>query len=280
MTVKNSSTKPSETPLLRDADLEAFIVDFVNADLPGEDGAPPNFEKAVTKLKDTTYEHWPDLWKWIGDDPTRAIETIRKVRWYLRQIWEARDEQRREWYIYRVRAYHHLYSNHPNTPGALERDDPVLHSLIWQYRQFLNEKEEAIESIPLEIKPRYEATWAFGETPKREATADEVLAELKYKITASVSRVNIAAEMILDQPPSLTPFDKCILRLRSLGNRLLWCHNPQCELRYSIKKAGDRNTVYCSRDCRLADGQPKYRRDNYYNKEKGKRQKRARRMKR
>ena len=95
---------------------ERLLVSLVNAKFDGV--------ADVTRLRTQTGPYWPDLWGWIDDEPgkgeTRALEIVKKIRWYLQQFWKSTDPYERDWYIQRIRDYHHRHLILPETKGYRE----------------------------------------------------------------------------------------------------------------------------------------------------------------
>ncbi len=217
---------------------ESFLLDLVNWRTPEEQDAA-----AVERLRTITKDYWPDLWEWVDahseHDQQRTVETIRKIRWYLRQAWESSNADARNWYVQRAREYHHFYLNHPHTPSALRVDDPQRRALIWQFKQALDELNAADSAEAA----RQKSSW-----------------------------LNLTREWILDQPPTKAPFNDALLHLLDLADLLKRCRNPQCEAPYFIGNVRGQPRKYCSPECHLLHGKPQSDLDYYHRKGKKLRQ--------
>jgi hypothetical protein len=97
---------------------ERLVVSLVNAKFPDETGD----DASITRLRAQTEKYWQDLWGWEdeaeGQGRERALEMLRKIRWYLRQFWTSPDLHTRDWYLHRAREYHHHHLIQPQTIEA------------------------------------------------------------------------------------------------------------------------------------------------------------------
>jgi hypothetical protein len=139
---------------------ERLLTSLVNADMPNPH-LPHADVKQQTRLRAQTKKYWPDLWKRRGNEPKeitteRAIEILRKVRWYLQQFWKTQDPHARDWYIHRAREWYWRARVHGDNNVQMFREEEGTATTVDDARNassWLNISIEMAPDVPPERTP-------------------------------------------------------------------------------------------------------------------------------